>query len=419
MNLFSFLLQKEFLDECIFNEMIEQSYYNTYSSARYSNHRRTMYLALNRRGQPRKVQIRNQQQLGKLSIYARVLTQPVSPERVEDLIGRLGAAQPHTHNGTAHPLRHHGSATGHLCASSSATAIISQLQKHPPDQPGVDRLRCRRRKKRKKKKRKCFNYTTCPNKPFAIPKRKCASPIGSETSCIETPNKFQANSKRKCTSSEEDTAANNQPNKPQSNSKRKCNSEEVDSTCTDKPKKPPINAKRKCFSSGEDDDVTAPYPPKRNTTMCDSTDECQRIPYNKLVSKKTNKINRFTQNVHLRAKKKKNKKLKNIKNKRVLQKNKIIEVTSSRVETTVLADETETMQVQTDADMSSISTTEAVNTSITKQRDVIQFTSEEDYSSRSASSASDEADDVQEMTAASWEDPFIPPYPEPTSEAPM
>ncbi|XP_060537245.1 protein let-756 [Cylas formicarius] len=110
----------EFGDECIFNETIEETNYNKYSSSKYSNERRTFYLALNRRGQPRKVVIKARQQLGKLSSYARVLTRTVSSE---------------------HPMRHHG----HQCPSPGALHH-SQTPNDPP--------RCRKRKKKKKKKRK-------------------------------------------------------------------------------------------------------------------------------------------------------------------------------------------------------------------------------------------------------------------------
>lgn len=48
------VIQREFSDDCVFNEMIEQHHYNTYSSTKYSNHRRTVYLALNKRGTPRR-----------------------------------------------------------------------------------------------------------------------------------------------------------------------------------------------------------------------------------------------------------------------------------------------------------------------------------------------------------------------------
>ncbi|KAF4523302.1 hypothetical protein B566_EDAN009425 [Ephemera danica] len=94
-------------EECLFRENIEQDNYNTYSSVRHSNSRKTLYLALDGRGSSRKVQItaarqKRQQQLaaggggsysnaslGKLSTYARVLTRTVSTDRVEDLVKRL------------------------------------------------------------------------------------------------------------------------------------------------------------------------------------------------------------------------------------------------------------------------------------------------------------------------------------------
>ncbi|VVC28426.1 Cytokine IL1/FGF,Fibroblast growth factor family [Cinara cedri] len=102
---------KNFEEECVFNEMIEQHHYNTYSSAKYTNDRRTLYLALNKRGMPRKVQVKANAPLGKLSTYTRVLTQSVSAERVEQLLasrqppasGEWPASVPHGH-------RHH-----HVC----------------------------------------------------------------------------------------------------------------------------------------------------------------------------------------------------------------------------------------------------------------------------------------------------------------
>ncbi|KAL1493206.1 hypothetical protein ABEB36_011304 [Hypothenemus hampei] len=112
---FVFNFQMEFSDECIFNETIEATNYNKYSSSKYSNERRTFYLALNRRGQSRKVMIKAKQQLGKLSSYTRVLTRSVSSEELQ--------------------LRHH-----HQCS-----AHRSQVTDPP---------RCRKKKKKKKKKRK-------------------------------------------------------------------------------------------------------------------------------------------------------------------------------------------------------------------------------------------------------------------------
>lgn len=57
--------------------MIEENNYNSYSSARYSNTRRTLYLGLNKKGQARRVLTRGGS-LGRQSAYARVLTQSVS-----------------------------------------------------------------------------------------------------------------------------------------------------------------------------------------------------------------------------------------------------------------------------------------------------------------------------------------------------
>lgn len=465
--------------------MIEQSHYNTYSSARYSNNRRTMYLALNRRGQPRKVQIRAQQQLGKLSTYTRVLTQSVSPERVEELINRLAAAHSHLENSTTHPLRHHGSATGHLCASTS----IPQSTKHQADQPDVDKLRCRRRKKRKKKRRKCNDEKdgTCPNKPFAPPKQKCSDVADDtgNTTCINKPQNTPVKKcseddsscnhkpaklpspKKKCSSHEDDGSCSDKPNKP-SNPKNKCSSR--DGQCSDKPNKSHSNAKRKCSPDkdgecGEDlnksktkctnddgacsdktvvlnskrkcspenedgpcgesskkkcaDGEEGLCPPIKNITRCENKDECQRIPNNKIVNKKNNKKNRFAQNVQLRVnKKQKNKKLKTVKNKKVLQKDRdFVEVTSSSISsssssrpetTTALVSDVDTEQATIIANM----TVDMEMSSTTESQDV--FTSDEDYSSKAMSSSSDETDSSQ---VSSWEDPFIPPYPDSTSEA--
>ncbi|KAI5700048.1 uncharacterized protein LOC103506539 [Diaphorina citri] len=107
---------REWDEECIFNEMIEQHHYNTYSSAKFSNERRTLYLALNKYGIPRRVQLRGKQPLGKMSMYTRVLTQPVSNKKVEKI--------------EKQPMRHH-----QLCP------------------PHLDDKR--RKRNRKKKRRKC------------------------------------------------------------------------------------------------------------------------------------------------------------------------------------------------------------------------------------------------------------------------
>ncbi|KAK5639687.1 hypothetical protein RI129_012179 [Pyrocoelia pectoralis] len=128
---------KEFGDECVFNEMMEQHHYNTYSSTKYSNDKRTLYLALNRKGQPRKVMLRANQQLGRLSSYTRVLTRAVSAESAEEL----------------HPLRHHS----HSCTVSPSIPVASSSSSVDSQ---TDSPRCRKKKKRKKKKRKCLEGET-------------------------------------------------------------------------------------------------------------------------------------------------------------------------------------------------------------------------------------------------------------------
>lgn len=129
---------KEFSEECVFNETITQNNFNTYSSRKYSNRRKTLYLALNQRGKSRKLVIKAPHQAGKLSSYMRVLTRNVSPDMLPS-------------------MRHHN----HAC--TSAVAVAAQTQKHRPGSQ-----RCPKRRKRKKKKRKCTGDDTdlvaCPKK---------------------------------------------------------------------------------------------------------------------------------------------------------------------------------------------------------------------------------------------------------------
>lgn len=125
---------REFAEDCVFNEMIEQHHYNTYSSAKYSNNRRTVYLALNKRGVPRRVQVKAKSSLGKLSTYTRVLPQPVPLERVEQLAKKMMQFYPGDH----HTLRHH-----QLCPPLPPQHVLET----------GDNERCRRRRKRRKRRR--------------------------------------------------------------------------------------------------------------------------------------------------------------------------------------------------------------------------------------------------------------------------
>ena len=135
------MFQREYTDDCVFNETLEQHNYNTYSSAKWSTARKTLYLGLNRRGQPRRVQAKGHN-LGRLSAYARVLTQVAPSERVEALQRRLLGAE--------HNVRHrHNSHRGDLIQQSLCPSLPVQ------EKDGRDKFRCRKRKKRKKRKRRC------------------------------------------------------------------------------------------------------------------------------------------------------------------------------------------------------------------------------------------------------------------------
>ena len=67
---------------------MEQHNYNTYSSTYNSNTRRKYYLALNRHGEPRKLQIPPSRSLGKLATYTNAIPETVPQERVEQLIAK-------------------------------------------------------------------------------------------------------------------------------------------------------------------------------------------------------------------------------------------------------------------------------------------------------------------------------------------
>lgn len=108
------MLQKDFEEECVFNEMFEQHHYNTYSSAKYTNDKRTLYLALNKRGLPRKVQVKANAPLGKLSAYTQVLTQPVPADRVDQLLASRRPASGEWPASVPHGHRHHHACPPHV-----------------------------------------------------------------------------------------------------------------------------------------------------------------------------------------------------------------------------------------------------------------------------------------------------------------
>ncbi|XP_021925354.1 uncharacterized protein DDB_G0284459-like, partial [Zootermopsis nevadensis] len=148
--------------DCVFNETFVHSYI-TYSSSKYSNDRRTLYIALSKRGQSRKVQVPKKAPLGKLFSYAMVVIKHVEDDRVKNLAERILRVRESLQSGSRslrgdlsmaqHPLRHHG--YHHLCPQVQASSLqMNNEQEDGTDDAGRDKLRCRRRKKRKKKKKK-------------------------------------------------------------------------------------------------------------------------------------------------------------------------------------------------------------------------------------------------------------------------
>ncbi|XP_049537470.1 uncharacterized protein LOC125952190 isoform X2 [Anopheles darlingi] len=160
---------KEFTEDCVFNEQMEQHHYNTYSSTQHSNARRTLYLALNKTGQPRKIQIPVNRTLGKLATYTKALTQTVAHDRVEQLISRLFGAD-HVRHGlnqlceagqpleelTTKELRPRpvcGAQTGGPKSQGGTGANGgASKQSQAASAPGKEGLR---QTKKKKKRRKC------------------------------------------------------------------------------------------------------------------------------------------------------------------------------------------------------------------------------------------------------------------------
>jgi len=116
------VLQRELTDSCIFVEHLADNNYNTYASQKHSTPQRSLFLALDRRGQPRRARWRPPQPLGRLAKYVQVLTKSVDPHRVEELGRRL---------------RHHNHHA--LCPPAAVTATA------PPSGPSHERCRRGRR----------------------------------------------------------------------------------------------------------------------------------------------------------------------------------------------------------------------------------------------------------------------------------
>ncbi|XP_053690829.1 uncharacterized protein LOC128739370 [Sabethes cyaneus] len=197
---------KDFTDDCVFNEQIEQHHYNTYSSTQHSNARRTLYLALNKTGQPRKIQIPVNRTLGKLATYTKALTQTVAHDRVERLISRLFGAN-HVRHGLKQ-LCESGRALQDLTAkvmrprpacgatrgavASQPAAVGGAKEASPPVTPGGNKDKDTKEtlRKKKKKRRKCRDDEPAGEHCF----RPQTSGIGTNTGRRKPPG--QAKSQR-------------------------------------------------------------------------------------------------------------------------------------------------------------------------------------------------------------------------------
>ncbi len=95
----------EYREECIFEETYEKTHYNTYWSTKHSNDSHKLYLAFDKYGHSRKVQVEKNRGLNKKIRYAGVLTHEVSDEDLKQL-------------NDIHPMRHH-----HMCPSTHVQKI--------------------------------------------------------------------------------------------------------------------------------------------------------------------------------------------------------------------------------------------------------------------------------------------------------
>lgn len=174
---------------------MEQHHYNTYSSTHHSNAKRTLYLGLNRHGQPRKIQLPTTRQLGKLATYTKSLTQTVAQERVEQLISRLYGA-----NHVRHGLKQ-------LCDTGKVLPEI--IAKGLKAKPKCNNLG--KQNKKKKKKRKCRDDEAegdhCVKAAFSINGQQLnsmrANQSISNTNSKKKPPGNQQNQQKKCGANEE------------------------------------------------------------------------------------------------------------------------------------------------------------------------------------------------------------------------
>lgn len=114
-----FYLQKEFTNDCVFDERMQDNY-NYYTSTHHSSSLKTFYVALNRLGAPRKTHIPTNKTLGKLATYVRSITLTVPEHKSDALVARLFGA-----NHIKHGLKH-------LCTSARGLQELTAKKMYVP-----------------------------------------------------------------------------------------------------------------------------------------------------------------------------------------------------------------------------------------------------------------------------------------------
>lgn len=117
--MFLFKLQKEFTNDCVFNERM-QAGYNYYTSTHHSTAAKSFYIALNRMGGPRKTHIPTNKAFGSLFTYIKSVTLTVPEQRSDALIANVFGA-----NHVKHGLKH-------LCLSNKALHNLTANQMITP-----------------------------------------------------------------------------------------------------------------------------------------------------------------------------------------------------------------------------------------------------------------------------------------------
>lgn len=188
---------------------MEQHHFNTYSSTHHSNARRTLYLALNRHGQPRKIQIPPTRPLGKLATYTKSLTQTVEQSRVEHLI-----AQNFGSNYLKHGLKQ-------LCDSGQQLRPLTDKTLKPKPKCSLQN-KIKKQVTKKKKRRKCRDDEPEGDNCF---KTVVNSPVGQSGNGPQKKRQQQQQLQaqkhnNKCNNNQEEDCVNNNLGNNNSNKKR-------------------------------------------------------------------------------------------------------------------------------------------------------------------------------------------------------